>query len=327
MVSPGELRLIDELAAKDDEFSPEMTDSGAVSYPGVAQILDDTDDDPVDVLERFVDHGILTDEFVSKVYVCPECAAEGMQYTSICPTCESARAVETTILEHSCGYAGPEKEFRLDGQHYCPNCEMDIQAGSITTEERYACPECLEIFDVPDGRLWCRGCLYMFPPEETIEQVLYRYSLLPEGEHWLNRHRSARQAIAEALQERHFETTIDATVTDGVETRSVHVLAEDGLMGDQRLVAIYETPDTDSVDRFDTFAKSIGAHSVIVTTSGAVEEGVAARAEETELKLITFKEDGTLSPDYEIIESAAAHRQGLLQRLTGAMSGSGRKRE
>lgn len=326
MVSPGELRLIDELAAKDDKFRPEMTDSGAVSYPEVAQILDDADDDPVDVLERFVDHGILTNEFVSKVYVCPECATEGMQYTTICPACESAHAVETTIFEHSCGYIGPEKEFEYDGQHYCPNCETDIQAGTITKEERYACQECLEIFNVPDGRLWCRDCLYMFSPEETIEQVLYRYSLLPEGEHWLNRHRSARQAIAEALQERHFETTIDVTVADGVETRSVHVLAEDDLMDDQRIVAIYETPNTDSVDGFYTFAKSIGAHPIVVTTSGAVEEGVAARAEDADLKLITFKEDGTLKAEYEIIESAAAHQQGLFQRLTTAVRGSGRKR-
>lgn len=324
MVSPEDLQLVGYLIDEGDEFDPEIADNGAVSYPKVEEILGKNNDDPVDVLEGFTARGVLANEFVSKVYVCPECSAEGMQYTTVCPTCEAAHAVEMTVFEHDCGYIGPKEEFK-SGEYRCPNCEIALQSEDLDEKEHYVCKECGEVFATPDDRLWCRECLYMFPSRETIERVLYRYSLTPNGERWYDRHRSARRAVAEALQERRFETEIDATVTQGAEVQSVHVLAEDDLMGEQRVVTIHETPDTKSVDEFCAFAESIGADPIIVTTSGTVEENVAARAEDSELKLLTFTEDGTLEAEYETTESAAAHRQGLFQRLTGAVNVPSRK--
>lgn len=319
MVSPGELRLVASLTEDGAEFEPEIADSGAVSYPEAARLLDDADGDPADVLERFAARGVLANEFVSKVYVCPECSAEGMQYTTVCPACEAAHAVETSVLEHACGYAGPATEFEFEGGHRCPNCEMTLQSEDVTEGERYVCEECREVFDTPDDRLWCRDCLYMFPTEETIERVLYRYALTPDGERWLDRHRTAREVIAESLQERRFETEIDTTVTDeSGDTLPVHVLAEDDLMGDRRLVAIHETPDADSVDAFCAFAESAGAHPIVVTTTGAVEGGVASRAETAELTLLSFEEDETLDPDYDVVEDAPRQRS-VFQRLSAAV--------
>lgn len=86
MVSPGELRIIDELIPN-GEYKPEISAEGTVSYPNVTQLLDDVDDDPADVLEHFATRGVLANEFVSKVYVCPECTTEGLQYTTVCSAC------------------------------------------------------------------------------------------------------------------------------------------------------------------------------------------------------------------------------------------------
>lgn len=319
MVSPGELRLVAELTEDGTEFEPEITDSGAVDYPTAARLLEDRDDDAEAVLDRFDSRGILAGEFVSKVYVCPECSAEGMQYTTVCPSCEAANAVETTVLEHTCGHIAPESEFEGDGGYRCPDCEMSLQPEDVDGEERYHCRECAEIFERPDERLWCRDCLYMFPPEETIERVLYRYGLTEEGEQWLDRHRTARRAIAETLSERSFETEVDTTVTDEEgKSHGVHVLAEDELLGERRVVDIYETPDVESVDAFQSLARSVGAHPIVLTTTGTVEEGVAERAEGPDLTVLTARRDGTLESEYEIGESTA-HRRSVFQRISAAV--------
>ena len=317
MVSPGELRLIDTLTEK-DTFEPEIADNGAVNYPDVTRLLDDVDGDPEDVLDRFVARGVLANEFVSKVYVCPECTTEGLQYTTVCPACESEHAIETTVLEHICGYAGPEAEFDAENGFRCPDCEMDLQTEDVDETVRYVCNECPEVFDVPDDRLWCRSCFAMVPPLDATERVLYQYSLTPNGEQWVDRQKAALRTVAEALQERRFETEIDATVTDETESRPVHVLAEDQLMGEQRIVSIQETPDAESVEAFCAFANSVDAHPVVVTTSGTVEGDVAARAEGSELTVLAFKGGDTLDTAYDTVESAGS-QQGLFQRLSAAL--------
>lgn len=318
MVSPGELRLVTELTEDGAEFEPEITDDGTVSYPSVGLILDDSDGEPFEILDRFAARGVLHDEFVSKVYVCPECDSEGMQYTSVCPACESAHAIEMAVFEHACGYVGPVSDFETGGGYSCPNCEMALQSEDLDGEKRYVCQECTEVFDTPDHRLWCRDCLYMFEPQEAIERVLYRYSLTDEGERWLDRHLTARRVVAETLQERRFDTEIDTTATDeDGETHPVHVLAEDVLLGERRVVAIEETPDTESVEEFRELAASVDAHPIVVTTTGTVEEGVAKRADE-DLTLLTVQPDGTLESSYEVIEDSH-HRRSVFQRLTAAV--------
>ncbi|MDG5760201.1 hypothetical protein QA600_12730 [Natronococcus sp. A-GB1] len=324
MVSPGELRLIDTLL-EDDAFEPDISDDGSVNYSAAADLLDEIDDDPTVVLERFATRGVLADEFVSKVYVCPECTTEGLQYTTVCPGCGDPQAIETTVLEHVCGYAGPESEFESETGYRCPDCEQDLESVDIEKKLRYSCQECTESFDVPDDRLRCRECSSMFPPLETIERVLYRYTLTPEGETWLARQKAARRTAAEALEERRFETEVDTTVDDSG-SRRVHVLAEDGLMGERRIVTVHETPDAESVDEFCAFAESVGAHPVVVTTSGTVETDVAKRAEGSELTVLTFDEDGesTLESEYDTTESVGAYRPGLFERLTAALEVPGR---
>jgi hypothetical protein len=318
MVSPGELRLAETLTEK-EAFEPEIADNGAVSYPDVARLLDDADGDPVDVLERFAARGVLSSEFVSKVYVCPECTTEGLQYTTVCPACEAAHTIETIVLEHACGYAGPESEFEGDNGYRCPDCETDLQSDDVTEATRYVCNECPESFETPDDRLRCRACLSAFPPLETTERILYRYGLTADGERWLDRQKGALETITEALQERRFETEVDATVTGESESQSVHVLAEDPQMGEKRIVSLQETPSIERVDAFCAFADSIGAHPVVITTSGTVGENVAARADGSALTLLAYEGEGTLEAEYETVERVSSRQQGLFQRLTAAL--------
>lgn len=320
MVSPGELRLVAELTEGNGEFTPEIEDDGTVSYPAAERILDEHDDDPIAILERFAARGVLANEFVSKVYICPECETEGMQYTTACPNCESAHAVETVVFEHAaCGYVGPKDRFGADSQYACPDCGMAVQPEDLDAEQRYACRDCGEVFETPDHRLWCRDCLYMFPPGETVERALYRYGLGEGGADWIERHRAAREAITNTLEERRFDTRVDTTVGDSSGTeRSVHVLAEDDLLGERRVVAIEETPAIERVEAFRDLADAVGAHPIVITTAGTVGEEVAQRAQTDDITVLAAQPDGTLESDYEVTEGAP-ERGGFFERLTTAV--------
>ncbi|ADJ15535.1 TackOD1 domain-containing metal-binding protein [Halalkalicoccus jeotgali] len=319
MVSPGELRLLTELSEGTNEFTPETGPGGAVEYPTAERLLDDRDPDVVDVLERYGARGVLEGEFVSKVYSCPECDTQGMQYTTACPACESAHAVETTVLEHqACGYAAPESYFEDEGDLACPDCETTVREEGLSRRQQYVCKECGEVFETPEDRLWCRDCLYMFPPAETIERALYRYQITDDGREWTDRHRLAREAAADSLEERRFEVSVDTTVEGDGTTYPVHVFAEDPLMGDRRVVAIAERPTEKHVAAFRDLASDVGAHPIIITTTGAVSEEVARRAEATEVTLLSARPDGTLDSEYDVGEGAP-RGQSLFQRLTSAM--------
>ncbi|WP_049893100.1 TackOD1 domain-containing metal-binding protein [Natronococcus jeotgali] len=325
MVSPGELRLLERLVNA-DTFEPEIADSGAVSYSTAGQYLDDTDDAPVTVLERFATRGVLADEFISKVYSCPECTTEGLQYTTVCPACHDPHAVETEVIEHACGYVGPESEFDADDGYRCPDCDDELTSVDIEKQLRYVCKECSEQFQTPADRLWCRECAARMPPREATENVLYRYRLTRDGKQWLDRQKQARQQIVELFEERHLETTVDTTVaTEDDATRAVHVLAEDSLMGERRVVAIHDTPALETVDPFCAFAEAADAHPVVITTSGAVEAAVATRATETELTVLALTEQGTLEAEYETVDEVRPPTDGLFQRLSAVLEIPGRR--
>jgi DNA-directed RNA polymerase subunit M/transcription elongation factor TFIIS len=318
MVTPGELRLVAGIAEDGVQLEPEVAEGGDVDYPTARGLLDDRDGEPIDVLEWLSARGVLTDEFVSKVYICPECSAHGMQYITVCPACGSADAVETTVFEHDCGYVGSREEFEDEEGYRCPDCGVILESANAADEQRYACRECTEVFDTPDDHLWCKDCLYMFPPPETIERPLYRYEVTDGGKRWLDRHRAARRTIAETLRERNLQTEVDTTVERGGEDHPVHVFAADDLFGERRLVEIYETPDTDRVESFVALAQAVDAHPIVVTTTGTVERGVAERAESAGLTLLSFTEDGTLETDYEVIEEFPEDRS-VFERITAAV--------
>ncbi|MEM4780180.1 MAG: hypothetical protein QXG03_01235 [Halalkalicoccus sp.] len=319
MVSPGELRVLLDLSDGEGELTPETGPGGAVEYPAAQRLLDDRDGEALDVLERFGARGILEGEFVSKVYSCPECDTQGMQYTTACPACESAHAVETTVAECSaCGHRAPESEFEGRRGLDCPDCEVPIDDEELDRTRSYECKDCGELFGSPDHRLWCRDCLYMFPPEETIERALYRYSITDDGREWTQRHQQARTAAADMLEQRRFEVSVDTTVEGDGTTYPVHVFAKDPLLGERRVVAIAERPVDEGVEGFCAIAREIDAHPIVVTTAGVVSEGVAARANTSELTLLSVRSDGTLDSEYQVGDQPA-RGQSLFKRLTAAM--------
>lgn len=330
MVSPGTLRLLTSLAdGRIDDCAPRIDEeTGAVSYPAAAEILDATDDPPVEVLDSLARRDVLEREFENKVYRCPDCDAEGMGYTTACPACDSPHTVETELLEHTdCGCVAPPSAFETNGEYgeyVCPECNKALPSFDINTSSyrRYVCRDCGERVERPAHRLRCRDCDRLVEPRRAIERVCCRYFLDDVGAAWVETQLRAREAITETLEAKDFDVTVDTTV-DGPagERRPVHVYAEDDFLGDRVVAAVHEWPDADAVAALRTAARGARARALLVTTSGSIEADAASLAEESEVALLRLREDGTLERDYET-GSEPNERATFLQRLTSAVKGA-----
>ncbi|GEM_PF-1813238 len=324
MVSPGTLQLVNTLGEGENRtYEPTISDAGEVSYPDAEGLLDDRDDGAVVVLERLADRGVLDREFQSKVYICPECLTEGMQYSSACPSCGSIEAFETTLVEHTeCGTVDVEESYR---NGVCPGCERQVTEETLSSQQRYVCQGCESWFDTPANRLRCRDCLHVCQPSDSHERVLYIYALGREGDRWLDDQLRARGAIADELSDRRFETTIDAVVTadDGTDY-PVHVYAVDSFLDNRIVAEIHDTPTRDDVEYLLDASRALSAHPILVTTSGVVGEVVSDRLAEVDVTVMTATEDGGLEHSYRISDEPRS-TESFMQRLASSLDVSGWK--
>ena len=324
MVSPGTLQVVNTLGeGVNHTYEPTIRDSGEVSYPSAEELLDDRDDDAVIVLEQLADRSLLDREFQSKVYICPECLTDGMQYSTACPSCGSIEAFETTLVEHTeCGTVDVEESFR-DG--ICPGCERQVAEETLSSQRRYVCQGCESWFDTPANRLRCRECLHVCQPTDSHERVLYVYTLGSGGERWLDEQLTARDSIAEELSERRFETTIDAVVTadDGTDY-PVHVYAVDTVLDNRIVAEVHDQPTRADIEYLIEAADALSAHPILVTTSGVVSEAVSERLSGVDVTVMTSDGEGGLEQAYRVTDEPRS-TESFVQRLASSLDVSGWK--
>lgn len=323
MVSPGTLSALTALAdGTTAEYEPSIdTETGAVSYPTAETHLNEGDPTAFETLESLARRGVLDKTFEEKVYICPGCGAEGMQYTTACQGCGSAHTVETELFEHmECGHIAPREEFAVAPEEFvCPGCgsELDSLEG-IERGVRHVCQDCESYFETPEHGLRCRDCEDIYVPGDAVERVLCRYDLTGDGERWVEAQLAARESMVEMLEERGFETDANTTVrTDGTE-HTVHVYAEDVLLDSRIVAAVHERPDSEAATRLREVAADVDARPFLITTLGSVDEGVEAIADRAEMRILSAEADGTLRNDYQVTDSPRPS-QSLVQRIASAV--------
>lgn len=321
MATPGELRLLEKLAdGTVEEFSPVINEDGEVSYPDVERHLDASDEDSYAVLESFAHREILYREFREKAYVCPECGRDGMQYTTICAECGSQNTIEQELFEHvECGGLASKDRFQAgDGEYVCPECELTVRPEQIEVLHQHVCQTCGESAAGSVGALQCRECLSVYEPQETIEWVLYSYGFEQYGRQWLTTQLSARQALAEMLDDRGFTVEVDTVLRGDNEETSIHLYGEEDLLGDRVVGAVHERPNKAAVERLQTTAASVGARTLMVSTSGTVTEGAEELAQTHDVGLLSYQQDGSLQREH----TTATHNErssSVLERLTSSV--------
>ncbi len=308
MDSPGTVRLLSALRDGSlDEIRPILDiDTGTVTYPNAAEYLDDNDGGTFEVLELLAERDLLHREFQEKQYICPRCESKGMQYTTVCPSCESPQTIRTDSYRHpDCGYEGIREQFVSENAVVCPNCEAELDSlKRLESNVAHVCEDCDEVFEKPEHRLRCRDCHHVADPLQTIERVLYQYFLSERGAAWVDEQLTARQALAEAFEDRKLRTEIDTTVTDASgDEVPVHIHARDDLLNDHVIGAIYERPHRNDISALRNLASGAGARATLVTTSGEiVGDDAGTLLTDADLTVLRLATDGTLKREYDVVE-------------------------
>lgn len=315
MVAPDRLQLLVDLSdGVVEEYTPDVDESGRVSYP---QAESTVGEEATAVLEGLADRNLLYQEFEEKVYICPSCDTEGMQYTTVCPFCESPYAVETELLEcRECKTKRPRDEFYEGDQLQCPSCSAALTEDNVYESEGYVCHDCDECSTSPEHRLWCRDCDRITLLENGTERVLCRYGLNQTGYEWLVSQLEARETIQEALASRGFETRTDERIEAGGETNTIHVYGEDPLLDRSVVVDVHDLTTMEDIERLQT-ARG-GGSAILVTTSGSVDEPIANFARNHGIKILSTGQDGSLRSEYDVSEGSS--KPTLIQRFTSAVS-------
>ncbi|WP_255167093.1 hypothetical protein [Natrononativus amylolyticus] len=318
MVAPDRLQLLVDLSnGATEEYTPTIDEeTGEVSYPDARRIVGEEDRE---ALEALADHDLLEMEFEEKVYLCPSCDAEGMQYTTVCSHCESPYAVETELLFHpTCETTRPREEFIDDEGFSCPTCAESVPGDELHGSWGYECRDCGECTDAPEHRLSCRSCGRLAALEDGGERVLCRYGLSATGEGWLETQLGAREAIRSALDARGFETRTDEPVTTdgGADHVHVHVYGEDPLLDRVVVADVHDRATLEDVEWLR--AASTGANAILVTTSGTIDERAATLARKEGIQILSVGDDGELRREVDVTDETPGPT--LIQRLTSAVS-------
>lgn len=324
MVSTGKLRLIAELDEKSIEcFTPTVSDEGCVDYPEAAKLITRRDSSSIEALNSLAERRLLEKEYTTKVYVCPSCHAEGLQYITGCPSCETTDTIRTTFFEHSqCDYTAKSKEFETENgvdTYYCPSCEDNVEFSELQMTQKHLCNECDETFDHPSHRLWCLECLHICPPEKATEQTLYEYELTEQGKHWYRTQTEARELLADEFATRGFDVSIDADLRSGEGTSyEVHIHATDDLL-DQRIVAdVHSTATSEEIQYISSVAEELQAQPFLLITDDSMPENMLQIAHQHDVTLLWIDQDNSINR-YDLLENEYRSPGNIIDRLSSAV--------
>lgn len=305
-----------------ERFEPTVSDDGQVEYTEAENLLTHRDGASIEALDLLAERGLLYKEYTTKVYVCPSCQIEGMQYITACPSCEATHTIHTTFFEHEhCGYTAASTEFEIEDEtdiYHCPDCEDELDSSDIDIKQKYICEECGESFENPSHRLWCLDCLHLCSPRKATEQTLYEYELTEDGKNWYEVQTRARKLLADELATRGFDVHIDTDVqNDGNEPYPVHIHAEDSLLN-QRIVAdIHSTVNSDKLQYISTAAGEIRARPFILITDKLISDDMLQAADRQGVMMLWIDQDGSISR-YESADDAYRSGSHILERLSSA---------
>lgn len=331
MSSPSKLRLLSKLSDGSIEcFEPTVTEKGRVKYTEVEDLLTHRDGTSREALNTLAERGLLTQEYTTKVYICPSCQMEGMQYITACPSCNATNTIRTTFFEHeSCGYTDESIEFKLEDSadtYYCPNCKDEVDTSAIAITQKHLCKGCSEPFESPNHRLWCLDCLHLCSPRKATEQTLYQYELTEDGKNWYEVQTSARTLLADELTTRGFNVDVDTDIHDsGNKSYPVHILAEDDLLNQQIVADIHSTVDSSKLRYISTAARAVQAHPLLLVTDDHIPDEILQIANKHDVIMLWIDRDGSIRR-YESLSDDHRSSANIIDRLSSAIGFSSRER-
>jgi GGDEF domain-containing protein len=131
--------------------------------------------------------GILTSEFVDRVYLCSQCSTGHMSYREVCPKCNSSNSKTDDIIHHfPCGYVGPMKDFtnEIDDELDCPKCNKRLRHIGVDYDKPSVIHECLNCshrFQDYFVKAKCLTCSHDNSVEQLKTKEIKQFKLTQKG--------------------------------------------------------------------------------------------------------------------------------------------------
>ncbi len=130
------------------------------------------------ILDQWVELGILQRELVRRARVCPECEAVASIGTG-CSQCGSFDLQFHDLIHHfACAHVSQTRNFENDDQLRCPKClQTNLVAGADfeLIRSQYSCQQCQYHGDVTADVGCCLNCQLRFPLEMGREVEIHGY--------------------------------------------------------------------------------------------------------------------------------------------------------
>lgn len=324
MVSTGELRLVTELnGGSIERFEPTVNKEGQVEYAEAKEFLAHRDGTSIEALNSLAERNILDKEYTTKIYICPSCHTDGLQFITACPSCEDTHTTHTDFFEHEpCGYRGPLEEFEIGNSvevYYCTECEEETDFSSLNIVQKHLCKGCGDSYDSLDHRLWCIDCLHLCPPENATEQTLYEYKLSEDGRDWYTIQIEARDRLADEFATRGFEVSVDATVQDDEDNSyDIHILAGDELLNQQIVADVHSDVDSENIQYISTVGEALQAKPFILTTKESTLENMSQAANQENVTVLWVDQQGSIKR-YESSSDDSRSPGNFIDRLSSVV--------
>jgi hypothetical protein len=195
---------------KNGELNPKFdpTCEKLYRYPEAEEILNKPPLTTIYLIEDLARLGYLKKSFKGKLFLCPLCNSNELQYETFCPKCGSAFILKMKAIEHSCGYLGRLETFQ-DGKNLrCPKCLQELK---IIEEDYkfysayYQCQDCEEYFKEPKEFWYCQKCGAKIEKENLREIYLFSYQLNEEAVSNLKSKALPKEKIVEFLKSQGYE--------------------------------------------------------------------------------------------------------------------------
>lgn len=201
------------------EIKPHLieTDRTFFSYPKINLIMNTTDEETIEILEKLADAGYLKRIFYDTILICPKCLGIASRMKGICPNCGSEEMGKTFKIHHyRCGYVGAVDDFTQgikdeSAKYVCPKCNKELRHIGIDYEKPGSiniCKHCREKFEMPLEKFLCPTCEKSYLKNEVFEKNIYIYKENEEKMEFIKDNFLFITPIAEFLAEKKYTVKI-----------------------------------------------------------------------------------------------------------------------
>jgi len=126
-------------------IEPSLSFDLGVCYEALSTSIKKEEQEITSILEELNRRGILGQDVIGNIAICPICGSHKLMMELCCPTCKSRRIVKGAMIEHiRCGYVDLEELFRSGERLVCPKCSKTLTTIGVDYRKPGVVYKCLD---------------------------------------------------------------------------------------------------------------------------------------------------------------------------------------